>query len=140
MIYKLNEKKEVRIPDTDIERLVKTMQIDKEDAIQIWLEDEGYLINEEQEQLNQKAKENKSHKIAKAERKAPIVLKNKKEKVVKENPTKEMVIREIAALLPKFAEDIEILNVGKLISFRIGEEKYEIDLKQKRKPKETAKK
>ena len=38
MIYKLNEKKEVRIPDTDIERLVKTMQIDKEDAIQIWLE------------------------------------------------------------------------------------------------------
>ena len=51
-----------------------------------------------------------------------------------------MVIREIAGLLPKFAEDIEILNVGKLISFRIGEEKYEIDLKQKRKPKETAKK
>ena len=37
-------------------------------------------------------------------------------------------------------DDIEILNVGKLISFRIGEEKYEIDLKQKRKPKETAKK
>ena len=66
--------------------------------------------------------------------------KTQKERVRKENPTKEMVIREIAALLPKFAEDIEILNVGKLISFRIGEEKYEIDLKQKRKPKETAKK
>ena len=58
-----------------------------------------------------------------------------KERVRKENPTKEMVIREIVALLPKFAEDIEILNVGKLISFRIGEEKYEIDLKQKRKPR-----
>lgn len=61
--------------------------------------------------------------------------KAKKERVRKENPTKEMVIREIAALLPKFAKDIEILNVGKLISFRIGEEKYEIDLKQKRKLK-----
>ena len=61
--------------------------------------------------------------------------KAEKERVRKENPTKEMVIHEIAALLPKFAEDIEILNVGKLISFRIGEEKYEIDLKQKRKPK-----
>lgn len=135
MIYKLNEKKEVRIPDTDIERLVKTMQIDKEDAIQIWLEDEGYLINEEQEQLNQKAKENKSHKIAKAERKAPIVLKNKKEKAVKENPTKEMVIAEIAKILPNFATDINIENKAKIITFRIGNEEYKLDLIQKRKKK-----
>lgn len=135
MIYKLNEKKEVRIPDTDIERLVKTMQIDKEDAIQIWLEDEGYLINEEQEQLNQKAKENKSHKIAKAERKTPIVLKNKKEKVVKENPTKEMVIAEIAKILPNFATDINIENKAKIITFRIGDEEYKLDLIQKRKKK-----
>lgn len=135
MIYKLNEKKEVRIPDTDIERLVKIMQIDKEDAIQIWLEDEGYLINEEQEQLNQKAKENKSHKIAKAERKAPIVLKNKKEKVVKENPTKEMVIAEIAKILPNFATDINIENKAKIITFRIGDEEYKLDLIQKRKKK-----
>ena len=135
MIYKLNEKKEVRIPDTDIERLVKTMQIDKEDAIQIWLEDEGYLINEEQEQLNQKAKENKSHKIAKAERKAPIVLKNKKEKVVKENPTKEMVIAEIAKILPNFATNINIENKAKIITFRIGDEEYKLDLIQKRKKK-----
>ena len=135
MIYKLNEKKEVRIPDTDIERLVKTMQIDKEDAIQIWLEDEGYLINEEQEQLNQKAKENKSHKIAKAERKAPIVLKNKKEKVVKENPIKEMVIAEIAKILPNFATDINIENKAKIITFRIGDEEYKLDLIQKRKKK-----
>lgn len=135
MIYKLNEKKEVRIPDTDIERLVKTMQIDKEDAIQIWLEDEGYLINEEQEELNQKAKENKSHKIAKAERKAPIVLKNKKEKVVKENPTKEMVIAEIAKILPNFATDVNIENKTKIITFRIGDEEYKLDLIQKRKKK-----
>lgn len=135
MIYKLNEKKEVRIPDTDIERLVKIMQIDKEDAIQIWLEDEGYLINEEQEQLNQKAKENKSHKIAKAERKAPIVLKNKNEKVVKENPTKEMVIAEIAKILPNFATDINIENKAKIITFRIGDEEYKLDLIQKRKKK-----
>lgn len=135
MIYKLNEKKEVRIPDTDIERLVKTMQIDKEDAIQIWLEDEGYLINEEQEELNQKAKENKSHKIAKAKRKAPIVLKNKKEKVVKENPTKEMIIAEIAKILPNFATDVNIENKTKIITFRIGDEEYKLDLIQKRKKK-----
>lgn len=135
MIYKLNEKKEVRIPDTEIERLVKSMKIDKEDAIQIWLEDEGYLINEEQEELTKKAKENKSHKIAKAERKAPIVLKNKKERTVKENPTKEMVIAEIAKILPNFATDVNIENKAKIITFRIGEEEYKIDLIQKRKKK-----
>lgn len=139
MKYNLNGKN-INIPDADIERSMKSLELTKEEAIQMWLEDEGYLENEEQEELERKAKENRiTVTIHQASAKDPH-KKTQKERVRKENPTKEMVIREIAALLPKFAEDIEILNVGKLISFRIGEEKYEIDLKQKRKPKETAKK
>ena len=139
MRYNLNGKN-INIPDADIERSMKNLELTKEEAIQMWLEDEGYLENEEQEELERKAKENHiTATIHQASAKDPH-KKTQKERVRKENPTKEMVIREIAALLPKFAEDIEILNVGKLISFRIGEEKYEIDLKQKRKPKETAKK
>lgn len=139
MKYNLNGKN-INIPDADIERSMKSLELTKEEAIQMWLEDEGYLENEEQEELERKAKENRiTATIHQAGAKDPH-KKTQKERVRKENPTKEMVIREIAALLPKFAEDIEILNVGKLISFRIGEEKYEIDLKQKRKPKETAKK
>ena len=139
MKYNLNGKN-INIPDADIERSMKSLELTKEEAIQMWLEDEGYLENEEQEELERKAKENHiTATIHQASTKDPH-KKTQKERVRKENPTKEMVIREIAALLPKFAEDIEILNVGKLISFRIGEEKYEIDLKQKRKPKEIAKK
>ena len=139
MKYNLNGKN-INIPDADIERSMKSLELTKEEAIQMWLEDEGYLENEEQEELERKAKENRiTATIHQASSKDPH-KKTQKERVRKENPTKEMVIREIAALLPKFAEDIEILNVGKLISFRIGEEKYEIDLKQKRKPKEAAKK
>ena len=139
MKYNLNGKN-INIPDADIERSMKSLELTKEEAIQVWLEDEGYLENEEQEELERKAKENRiTATIHQATAKDPR-KKTQKGRVRKENPTKEMVIREIAALLPKFAEDIEILNVGKLISFRIGEEKYEIDLKQKRKPKETAKK
>lgn len=139
MKYDLNGKK-INIPDADIERSMKSLDLTKEEAIQMWLEDEGYLENEEQEELEKKAKENRiTATIHQASAKDPR-KKTQKERVRKENPTKEMVIREIAALLPNFAEDIEVLNVGKLISFRIGEEKYEIDLKQKRKPKETAKK
>lgn len=139
MKYNLNGKN-INIPDADIERSMKSLELTKEEAIQMWLEDEGYLENEEQEALEKKAKDNRiTATIHQASAKDPR-KKTQKERVRKENPTKEMVIREIAALLPKFAEDIEVLNVGKLISFRIGEEKYEIDLKQKRKPKETAKK
>ncbi len=139
MRYNLNGKN-INIPDADIERSMKSLELTKEEAIQMWLEDEGYLENEEQEALEKKAKDNRiTATIHQASAKDPR-KKTQKERVRKENPTKEMVIREIAALLPKFAEDIEVLNVGKLISFRIGDEKYEIDLKQKRKPKETAKK
>lgn len=139
MRYNLNGKN-INIPDADIERSMKSLELTKEEAIQMWLEDEGYLENEEQEALEKKAKDNRiTATIHQASAKDPR-KKTQKERVRKENSTKEMVIREIAALLPKFAEDIEVLNVGKLISFRIGDEKYEIDLKQKRKPKETAKK
>ena len=46
-----------------------------------------------------------------------------------------MIIQKIAEILPEFAENVTITNVGKLISFKIGENDYEIDLKRKRKPK-----
>lgn len=135
MTYNLNGKN-IRIPDADIERSMKSLELTKEEAIQMWLEDEGYLENEEQEALEKKAKESRiTATIHQASATDKVVKKTQKERCRKENPTKEMVIREIAALLPNFAENVEVLNVGKLISFNIGEEKYEIDLKQKRKPK-----
>lgn len=135
MIYELNGKK-INVTDSDIKRIMKTLKMTKEEAIQVWLEDEGYLENEEQEALEKKAKETRITATIHQAR-ATNVKKTQKERVRKENPTKEMVIAEIAKILPNFAENIEILNVSKLISFTIGEEKYEIDLKQKRKPKKT---
>ena len=135
MTYNLNGRA-IRIPDTDIERSMKSLELTKEEAIQMWLEDEGSLENEEQEALEKKAKENRiTATIHQASATNKVAKKAQKERCRKENPTKEMVIREIAAILPNFAENVEVLNVGKLISFNIGEEKYEIDLKQKRKPK-----
>lgn len=134
MTYTFNGKN-IRIPDGEIKKSMDVLQLTKEEAIEMWLEDEGYLDNEEQLELDKKAK---AAKITATIHQASGVDKTKKtqkERVRKENPTKEMIIREIAALLPKFAENIEVLNVGKLISFTIGDEKYEIDLKQKRKPK-----
>lgn len=134
MTYDFNGKK-IRIPDAEIEKSMKVLEISKEEAIQVWLEDEGYLENEEQEELCRKAKENRiTATIHEASATTPK-KKTQKERTRKENPTKEMVIAEIAKILPNFAENVQILNVGKLISFTIGENSYEIDLKQKRKPK-----
>ena len=59
MNYVLPTGKNVRIPDGEISKFMSNHGISKEDAIQMWLEDEGYLENEEQEALCQKAKENR---------------------------------------------------------------------------------
>ena len=137
MTYDFNGKK-IRIPDAEIENSMKSLDLTKEEAIQMWLEDEGYLENEEQEALEKKAKENRITATIHQASAKDARKKTPKERVRKENPTKEMVIAEIAKILPNFAENIQILNVGKLISFTIGDETYEIDLKQKRKPKNGA--
>lgn len=133
MRYEFNGKM-ITIPDAEIEKSMKVLKISKEEAIEMWLDDEGYTENEEQEMLTQKVKDNKimatihSAKSEKAEKKTV-----KRER--KEDPEKEMIIQKIAEILPEFAENVKITNIGKLISFSIGENDYEIDLKRKRKPK-----
>ena len=49
----------INIPDAELEKSMKILGMTKEEAIEMWLEDEGYLDNEEQAELEQKAKENK---------------------------------------------------------------------------------
>ena len=69
------------------------------------------------------------------EHKKPAVYKfDKREK--KADVTKEGVIQALFEFLSKNGqEDTQILNKSKLISFKIGEDTYELDLKRKRKPK-----
>ena len=135
MTYKLNGKS-IKIPDAEIEKSMKALELSREEAIQMWLEDEGYLENEEQQALDAKAKASRiTATIHQASAKDKTVKKTQKERVQKEDTIKEMVIAEIANFLPKFAENIQILNKNKLISFQIGEDLFELDLKRKRKPK-----
>ena len=103
-----------------------------EEAVLTWLEDEEYLINEEQEELNKATKGTRVGNVIGAKAEKP---KTQKERVKKENPTKEMIIAEIAKVLPNFAENVVVENAGKLITFTIGEDAFKIDLVQKRKPK-----
>lgn len=133
----LENGKVVKAATAFLENMVKNLDIDMDEAVLTWLEDEEYLINDEQAELTNQAKENKSIKIigAKAEKKV-AAKKTQKERVVKENPTKEMVISAIAELLPGFAQNVVVENKGKLITFTIGEDEFKLDLTQKRKPKQ----
>lgn len=135
MIYMLNDKK-VRIPDCDIEHLVATMGIDKDEAVQIWLEDEGYLVNEEQEALVQKAKENRiTAAIHQASAKDPA-KKTQRERVVKPNPDKEDIIKGLAKWLDNAEmQNVVVENKGKIITFEYNGKQFKLDLIEKRKPK-----
>ena len=136
MMYEINGKK-IRIPDGDILRLKSTMKISAEEAVKIWLEDEGILHNEEQENLCKKAKDSGIMRtIHGASAKTAETTPTQRERVKKENPTKGKIIAEVAKLLIEFADDVNVTNPEKLIEFTMNGNDYKLDLTQKRKKKE----
>ena len=134
MNYTFNGKN-IRIPDDTIEKMVNLLDITREEAIQTWLEDEGFLENPEQSALCQKARESGIMRTI-HDAKAITPVKTQRERVKKENPTKEKIIAEIAKLLTEFADDVNVTNPEKLIEFTMNGNDYKLDLTQKRKKKE----
>ena len=116
------------------ERSMKALDTDMEDVLLMFLEDNDYLENEEQEELDNKAKVNKVKLTAISEK---VVKKTPKERVQKENPTKELIISTIAKALENLdIKDLTIENKAKLITFSLNNEDFKVDLVQKRKKKE----
>ena len=132
MTYNLNGKN-INIPNAEIEKSMKLLELTKEEAIEMWLEDEGYLDNEEQLELEQKAKENKItatiHRAGGEKKKAT------KPKTVKVSDEKVKLFNEILENLYKFNENVEILKENKLIQVEINGKVFKIDLIEQRKPK-----
>lgn len=133
----LENGKVVKAMTSYLENMVKTLDIDMDEAILTWLEDEGYLVNEEQEELCASAKENKSLVAARKGIRDGAKEKKKVIRTIKENPTKEMVIAEIAKCIEAIGgtANMVIENKGKLITFELNNESFKIDLIQRRKPK-----
>lgn len=137
MKYEYNGKT-LNIPDDFIQNAMKNLSIDEDEAIQLWLEDNDYEVNEEQMALDAKAKANvKVANIVKARAAESAKKKTQRERVKKEDPTKEGVIAALAKALPELAnaENVTIVNAGKLITFTIGEDTYKLDLVRQRKAK-----
>lgn len=126
----LENGKVVKASTKFIENMMNTLDIDMEDAVLTWLEDEEYLINDEQEELNKNAKG--VVKLVAANKKKETKEKKPREK--KANPVKEGLTDYLAEMLSKFdgTEDVVIENRGKLITFKIGDREFKLDLIEKR--------
>lgn len=129
MKYDFNGKV-INIPDAEIEKSMKLLDLSKEEAIQMYLEDEGYMENEEVEALTAKAKVNKVSREAKSDKPRKSVKRERKPDVEKEK-----IIEILANCLKNEGFDAEITNKSKIIEFSVGENHYKLDLVKKRPPK-----
>ena len=128
----LDNGKVVKASTVYLENMVKNLDIDMEEAVLTWLEDEEYLINDEQEELVNATKNYKLN-IKAGEGKE----RKKKEVVKKENPVKKATIDLLAKALQELdnVSDIAIENETKLITFKVGDREFKLDLIEKRQKK-----
>ena len=126
MIYHLNDET-IWIPDKELENSMKILNLTKDEAIQMWLEDEGFAKNETVEELTKKAKENKiSHDAKSLTPRKPV----KRER--KPDEEKESLIELVTKCLTDAGYTAEIVNKSKLIEFSVGGNHYKLDLIKQR--------
>ena len=133
--YELDEKQIVKIPREEIERMVKGLGITEDDACWIWCEDNGKIINEEQEELDKKAKA--SRITATIHQARAETTKERKKVERKPDQVKDELVENLKAFLIEqcFMENVSITKVGKLIEFDCGGEHFKLDLIRQRPPK-----
>ena len=133
----LENGKKVTAATEFLEKMMNNLEIDMDEAVMTWLEDEEYLINDDQEELCTAAKQNRVlANVRKGERDA-AKEKKKTTRTVKTNPFKEEIIAKVAEMLDQLngVENIVIENKGKIVTFDCNGESYKVDLTQKRKNK-----
>lgn len=134
MKHTLKNGKVVNIPDKEIEKSMKALELTKEEAIQMWLEDNDYEVNEEQVALDEKAKKVKINHQASAIDKTE--KKEKKPRVVKISDEKQALFSDIYQnLVDIYGESVEIIKENKLLTVKIGAKTFKVDLIEQRPPK-----
>ena len=132
MTYNLNGKN-IRIPDAEIDKNSRLLGITREEAIQMYLEDEGYVENEQTayvEELTKKAKEAKISHDAKSEKPRKQTKRERKPDEEKEN-----LIEILANALVAEGFEAKVTNKSKIIEFNVGDNHYKLDLIKQRPPK-----
>jgi hypothetical protein len=119
--------------ENQVQKLMRILGVSEEEALQVIADDKAI---DKGEKLFEQTKEQKAvtkQMTATGTRKTPTVYNfdtTKRER--KKDGTKEEFIANLAEYLQTSVENVQILNPSKLISFTIGEDTFELDLKRKR--------
>lgn len=134
MRYNFNGKN-INIPDDEIAKMMKGLEVDKEEAIQIWLEDNEYLDNEEQTELDEKASKVKIKLGARTD----TETKEKKPRTVKISDEKQHLFANIKTFLKEYClnngGNVRVEKENKLLILEINGKTFKIDLIETRKKK-----
>lgn len=131
MQYTLENGKTVNIPDKDIENYMKSLELSKDEAIDLWLEDNDYQVNDELEELDAKAKKVKiNHQASSIDK---TEKKDRKPRTVKISDEKQKLFDEIYHnLVEIYGGTVEIVKENKLMTVKVGEKTFKIDLIEQR--------
>ena len=132
MTYNLNGKN-IRIPDEEISKSMTLLGLSKDEAIKMYLEDEGYLTNEYVEELTAKAKAAKISHDAKSEKPRKNAGKPRERKP---DEDKEWLIRVLENALNDEGIAAAATNKTKIVEFEYNGSHYKVDLIRQRPPKE----
>lgn len=134
-ITEAGTEKTINIPDSVFVQGRKE-GLSQRDTIDRYLSDEGYIVDPVVAELTQKAKVNGAGVRAKGtERKKPTR---------KPDETKRALIQMFKETLDEFGHgdtplngihSVEVTNIERVIAFQIGDDKFELTLSKKRKPK-----
>lgn len=122
-------------PKAEIEKFMKNLDISEEEAIELWLEDNGYKEEcEEVKELTAKAKANKTDKIVVQSK----VNKAKTERKPKENPLKSSIIQYLYKILAQNPSllALNIENPTKTIDFIAEGKHFSLNLVEHRPKKQ----
>ena len=123
----LENGKNVKVAKKWVDTACQKLDIDVDSALEMWLEDNDYLENEEQNELDKKAKENKIKLGATEKTERKKVIRERKPNIVKEN-----IIKNLESCVKSFATDVKVENVGKIITFSYENKQFKLDLTEKR--------
>ena len=109
----------INIPDKDLERLQKSLNISQEEAISTWLVDEEYISDETVEELTEKAKKNHITGTIHGAKAENSQKKERKPREKKANPLKKQIIEAIyAGIADNIVVDGKIVVKNDIISFK----------------------
>lgn len=127
MLVKAKNGKSYAISDEVIDKMVESLDISIQEAVDLWLEDSGAQTNEEQEQLDKKAKKD-GYKLSNSKADTPKEKKPSKPRNVNTSDEKKELFQNILENIQKTYEKVTILNENKLIEVKIGEKTFKIDI------------